>query len=437
MSTVVSWNGQSYTVPSTGELNWGGTLKVDGLLISLAQNSLQKSGGLFTLSADVDFGGTAGLKALYFLTRTASPSSVGVFRFANNEGIGWRNAANSANLVFKVNASDQLEYNGAILGGIIPATQGGTGQSTYAKGDTLYASAVNTLSKRTIAATQALNYVNVDVPDWLAPGSASTLLTLNGSVLTWALLADANIAAAAGITLSKLAALTAGKLLVSDGAGVISVETASGYMKLTSGTPAYSSTIPRTDVDNGTADHVVINSGAGALSSEATLAKVRGGAGADMSSVTFPSSGTIATTFAASSVACANPNGHGSTNTKIRRWTNATTVGTDITYADSATLGSTFTINTAGRYSVSYTDQLTSVGVCQNGISINSAQLTTNIDSITTANRLITTQSAGSSSYANCSVSFTAAANDVIRTHTNGSPNSTAALCQFRIERIG
>jgi hypothetical protein len=53
--------------------------------------------------------------------------------------------------------------------------------------------------------------------------------------------------------------------------------------------------IARSKLADGTADHVVINNGTGGFSSEATLAKSRGGAGADMSSVTFPSTGTIAT----------------------------------------------------------------------------------------------------------------------------------------------
>jgi len=51
-------------------------------------------------------------------------------------------------------------------------------------------------------------------------------------------------------------------------------------------------------------------------------------------------------------------NGYGSTNTKIRRFTNVVTnQGTDITYADSATLGASFTINTSGTYGISYSDQ--------------------------------------------------------------------------------
>lgn len=53
--------------------------------------------------------------------------------------------------------------------------------------------------------------------------------------------------------------------------------------------------IARAKLAAGTASHVVINNGSGVLSSEATLAKSRGGAGADMTNVTFPSTGTITT----------------------------------------------------------------------------------------------------------------------------------------------
>lgn len=53
--------------------------------------------------------------------------------------------------------------------------------------------------------------------------------------------------------------------------------------------------IDRSKLASGSADYVVINDGSGVLSAEATLSKVRGGTGADNSSVTFPSSGTITT----------------------------------------------------------------------------------------------------------------------------------------------
>lgn len=53
--------------------------------------------------------------------------------------------------------------------------------------------------------------------------------------------------------------------------------------------------IARNKTAVGTADHVVINDGSGVFSSEATLAKSRGGTAQDNSSVTFPASGTIPT----------------------------------------------------------------------------------------------------------------------------------------------
>ena len=111
----VTWNGNSYDVPATGDENWGGSTGVDGLLISLAQNGLSKSGGSFELTADVDFGSSFGLKSAYFSSRSSNPASAGVGRLANTEGIYWRNAANSADLGLTVNASNQLLFNGILV----------------------------------------------------------------------------------------------------------------------------------------------------------------------------------------------------------------------------------------------------------------------------------------------------------------------------------
>lgn len=56
--------------------------------------------------------------------------------------------------------------------------------------------------------------------------------------------------------------------------------------------------IARDKLATATADYVLINSGTGEVSEEQYLAKVRGGTGADNSSVTFPASGEIVTTDA-------------------------------------------------------------------------------------------------------------------------------------------
>lgn len=80
-----------------------------------------------------------------------------------------------------------------------------------------------------------------------------------------------------------------------DRAGVLIGFNGTSWTILAEYTNIAAGTIPRSSIALGTADYVVINSGTGALSSEAQLAKSRGGTGADNSSVTFPSTGTIPT----------------------------------------------------------------------------------------------------------------------------------------------
>jgi hypothetical protein len=129
-------------------------------------------------------------------------------------------------------------------------------------------------------------------------------------------------------------------------------------------------------------------------------------------------------------------NGYGSTNTKIRRFTNIVdNVGTDITYADSATLGATFTINTSGVYSVSFSDQNNAAAWV--GLSINSTQLTTTIADIAVANILSAGYTPRDTVASTVSAVFYAAASAVVRAHTGGTASGTATQCtQFTIARV-
>jgi len=130
-------------------------------------------------------------------------------------------------------------------------------------------------------------------------------------------------------------------------------------------------------------------------------------------------------------------NGYGSTNTAIRRFT--TTVsnqGSDITYADSATLGASFTINTNGVYSISYTELFNAA--YSFGISINSTQRTTSIVSITTADRLCMATTFAADSANTIGISLYLPSGSVIRPHTAGSTalvGSLPAVAQFTISR--
>lgn len=159
-------------------------------------------------------------------------------------------------------------------------------------------------------------------------------------------------------------------------------------------------------------------------------------AGTWSSSITEISSTYFPVPMLRSEVFVNGGNGYGSTNTKIRRFTNSVTNnGSAITYADSAGNGNSFTINEDGIYMMSYVD-----GHGANldmGISKNSTQLTTNIQSIT-ATDILLKQSAA----ANFSGSITTAtylrSGDVIRAHTNApaTPFSSAADVSFRIIKV-
>ena len=138
-------------------------------------------------------------------------------------------------------------------------------------------------------------------------------------------------------------------------------------------------------------------------------------------------------------------NGHGSTNTRVRRFsTTKSSSGEAITYADSSTDGASFTINEPGLYAISYQDSGTSATTSYGlGVSLNSAQLTTDIQTITEANRLLFSSTynvgSGADSPGNASGTFNLAAGDVIRPHSGGAniPNATATgYTSFTIRKV-
>ena len=392
MATVVSFNNGTFTIPEIGEEDWGGSTKVDGFLIAVANNALSKSGGSFTLTAEVDFGLLFGQKCLYYKSKAANCATSGIVRLANDEGIGWRNGANSANLLLSVNSSDKLEFNGNEIvdsTGFVVVSAGGTGITSYTSGDLIYANGTTSLTK-------------------LSLGSANTILVSSGGAPSWALISDSNISASAAISRSKVASGTANHVLINgasglldseaqlsvsrggtgansltgyvkgsgtsaftasatipradlasgssnhvlinDGSGVVSSEaqlsvsrggtganSLTGYVK-GNGSSSFtaSSTVPRNEIATGSSNHVIINDGSGTISSEAQLSKSRGGCGADVSSVTFPASGTIVTKTATQTL----------TNKKIRKrivsLVDAPTISVD------ASLGDIFRVTVTG-----------------------------------------------------------------------------------------
>lgn len=114
MTVTLVINGSSYFYPETGDTNWGP--EATDWASAVTSGMLQKAGGLFVLLSEVDFGGSFGLKSIYFKSRTASPASAGVVRLANADTVAWRNFADDGDLALSVNASNNLLFNGSPIG---------------------------------------------------------------------------------------------------------------------------------------------------------------------------------------------------------------------------------------------------------------------------------------------------------------------------------
>lgn len=209
MAQNITFNGVVYSIPAVGDDSWGESLS--DFFVAIPQGSLQKSGGTFTLSSEVNFGATYGLLSSYFKTRGLLPATTGLVRLNLTDTIAWRNNANSANLALGINGSDQLTFNGSVLqtsGNFITALTGdvtATGPGSVAA--TIASHAVTNAKLRQSVGLSILgNSTNAtaDVADITASVTNGVLVS-SGSALTFALLTNGSIDPAAAISYSKLA----------------------------------------------------------------------------------------------------------------------------------------------------------------------------------------------------------------------------------------
>jgi hypothetical protein len=109
MPQNITFNGSGYSVPLKGERGWATSLSQ--YLVDIASGCLQKTGGAFDLSGEIDFGLNFGIKAKQFSTLGTVAGS-GIVRLANADSIAWRNAGNTADVVLTVDLLDRLLVNG-------------------------------------------------------------------------------------------------------------------------------------------------------------------------------------------------------------------------------------------------------------------------------------------------------------------------------------
>jgi len=130
-------------------------------------------------------------------------------------------------------------------------------------------------------------------------------------------------------------------------------------------------------------------------------------------------------------------NGHGSTNNKIRIFTNARlNTGDALTYATSAVNGDSVTVNEDGVYAVHYSDKRTAAA-CNFGISVNGSALTTEIYACSYAQGLRAFSEASVAAKIG-QVSWTGylSAGDIIRPHTDGTCDGVVAANIFAVVKV-
>lgn len=313
MSWTTTINGVSYTAPDVGENFWGTQVKnwmqAVGGTGSGQGGMLKKDGGLFQLLAEVNFGTAFGIKALTYTSGSANSGSAagaGQIRLKRADLVEWRNNADSGNLTLGVSTSNWIQWQSVDLADI-SSVQTLTNKSISGLTNTisnialssivapaagvLYSDGASILSETRLSLSR------------MAAGTQYYVLMGNGaSSPSYQLITNNSVDAAAAIARTKLASGTASHVLINDGSGVMSSEarlslsrTADGtnnYVLIAAGagvSPAYglitnsnldaAAAIARTKIAAGSADHVIINDGAGNLSSEAQLSVSRGGTG--------------------------------------------------------------------------------------------------------------------------------------------------------------
>lgn len=136
---------------------------------------------------------------------------------------------------------------------------------------------------------------------------------------------------------------------------------------------------------------------------------------------------------------CHTGNGYGSTNTKRRRYTTKVkdTATGIVTYADSSTLGATFTINVPGTYAITRQEKYSSLSG-RGGIALNASSGTANYNTLAFAEKLGAVSVVNTSIYSCVTVVRELAVNDVIVAHDDATLfDDTSDDVFIMVKRVG
>jgi len=231
---------------STVNFGTGGVVLYSGLTSLSALTSAPSLTTVGTITAGVWQGTDI---ALANIAQGTARSVLGV---AGNGTADYAPIQGTANQVLRITTagtglgfgSIELGQSATVGTSILLLANGGTGFSTYSSGDIIYASALNTLAKRTIGTTGQVLTVVAGLPTWSTPGSGGTVTSVSGGSTGFSFTAspaptmsgtlDADnggtgqsvyavgdiLYASTTTALSKLADVAIGNALISGGVGV-------------------------------------------------------------------------------------------------------------------------------------------------------------------------------------------------------------------------
>ncbi len=428
----------------------GGFLSIDGG----AANSGTQDGGDIQISGGTSSGGIGGDVVL-----------VG--------GSGPTNG--NISLQVSTGASIQLQDTSVGTAGYV-----WTSTDTVGSGTWLPASSTPSLANNHIFVGNGSN-VATDV----AMSGDVSIINTGATTIANSAITNAKVSATAAIAFSKLATLTSAHILVGNGSNVATDVAMSGAISITNAgvtsliattnstlTTLTALSLPGSQVTgnisgnaanvtgtvaigNGGTGQTTANAGFNALSPMTTAgdiiyenntpvaARLPIGSNGQILTVSsgLPSWQTSANVFVASESWITDsdtaPNSYGTTNTFVRRFlTTTVNTGSDITYTNDASLGSYWTVNSSGNYSISYVDVFT--GDAYMAIVRNGTQGSTGIQSITTATEAVSITSSGAGNdFHSTSVTLALTSGDVIWMQTSGAAVSgTASLRAFSGVRV-